>query len=95
MTGQGGGGSDIDAEEDLWFLPGPMEEDDLPPGAPPLPRASRELLFDPADWRAAQNSLSGGLARLTQVFGELDARLRGAPPGLQLRLALREASDLS
>jgi len=82
-------------EEDLWFLPGPMEEDHLPPGAPPLPQASRDRLFDPQDWLQAQNALSGELARLTQIFGELDLRLRDAPPGMHLRLALREASDLS
>ena len=39
--------------------------------------------------------MSGDLARLTQIFGELDLRLRDAPAGLALRLALREASDLS
>lgn len=83
-------------EEDLWFLPGPQdEEDDLPPGAPPLPRAFKANLFDPAEWQRAQNSLSGDLARLTQIFGELDVRLRDAPMGVRQRLALREASDLS
>lgn len=95
MTGQGGGGSDRKEEEDLWFLPGPLEEDNLPPGAPPLPRTAQKNLFDPAEWRAAQNSVSGELAHLAQAFGELDVRLRDAPPGLHLRLALREASDLS
>ncbi|PZX36925.1 Fic family protein [Roseinatronobacter thiooxidans] len=86
---------DDSLEDDLWFLPGPDEEDDLPPGAPPLPRAPKTNLFDPAEWRQAQNSLSGDLARLTQIFGELDVRLRDAPKGVHLRLALREASDLS
>lgn len=81
-------------EEDLWFLPGPLD-DAAPPGAPPLPFADRRALFDPADWRAAQDALSGDLARLTQVFGELDTRLRGAAPGVRQRLALREAADLS
>lgn len=84
------------AEADLWFLPGPdPEADDLPPGAPPLPRARRAPLFDPAPWRAAQDSLSADLARLTQVFGELDSRLRGAGEGLLQSLALREVADLS
>ena len=30
MIGQGGSGSNIAEEDDLWFLPDPAEEDDLP-----------------------------------------------------------------
>jgi len=83
-------------EDDLWFLPGPDPEAyDLPPGAPPLPVADRRALVDPTDWQAAQDALSGDLARLAQVFGELDLRLRGAGAGARHRLALREAADLS
>ena len=82
------------SDEDLWFLPGPMD-DDLPPGAPPLPVADRRVLFDPEDWRRVQDGLSADLARLTQLFGELDVRLRSAPEGLRHRLALAEAADLS
>jgi len=81
-------------DEDLWFLPGPVE-DDLPPGAPPLPMAPRKALFDLAQWTAAQAALSVELARLALVFGELDARLRLAPNGARHALALREAADLS
>lgn len=87
-----------DDEDDLWFLPGPMD-DALPPGAPPLPVADTRPLFDPAEWRAAQDALSGDLARLALVFGELDARLRGLPgpvrDGVRLRLALTEATDIA
>ena len=83
-------------EDDLWFLPGPMEEEeDLPPGAAPLPRASRRALFDMAEWRAAQDRASGELATLAQLYGELDLRLRVGSKGLVQRLALREAADLS
>ena len=82
------------SEDDLWFLPGPLD-DAAPPGAPPLPQADRRALFDPTEWRAAQDALSGDLARLTQGVGELDSRLRGAAPGVRQRLALREATDLS
>ena len=85
-----------DDETDLWFLPGPMEdEDDQPPGASPLPAAPRRPLFDIAEWQAAQNHSAGDLAALTQLFGELDLRLRIGPRGLGQRLALREATDLS
>lgn len=83
-------------EDDLWFLPGPdEEEEDIPPGAAPLPRANRQSLFEPSEWRAAQDTLSAELARLTQIFGELDLRLRGAGAGQRQRIALREATDLS
>lgn len=84
------------SDEDLWFLPGPEAcEEDVPPGAAPLPRANRTLLFDPRDWRAAQDALSDDLARLTLIFGELDQRVRQAGPGARQRLALREVADLS
>ncbi len=83
-------------EEELWFLPGPdLEEDDIPPGAPPLPRADRRPLVDLRAWRRAEAELAGALAHVALLFGELDARLRDAPAGLGQRLALREAADLS
>lgn len=86
-------------DDDLWFLPGPSgdnpSEDDLPTGAPPLPFAARGSLFDMVAWQRAQDGLARPLADVAQVFGELDARLRLAPPGAQAALALREAADLS
>jgi len=91
-----GGEEDGTPEEDLWFLPGPdLDEEDVPPGAPPLPRADRRPLFDVRAWRRAEQGAAGDLARVALLFGELDARLRDAPEGLRQRLALREASDLS
>lgn len=89
-------GPQPDDAEDLWFLPGPADDgDDLPPGAPPLPYAARRVIFDMAEWQAAQDQASAGLATLCQLYGELDLRLRLGPQGLLLRLALREAADLS
>jgi len=82
-------------EEDLWFLPGPDPEEDLPPGAAPEPRAPGVPLFDPAPWAAAQAGLAVELAEVAQLFGALDQRLRLAPEGWRQRLALREVSDLS
>ena len=83
-------------EAELWFLPGPMDDEDaLPPGASPLPTAPRKALFDMDEWQAAQEHASNELAVLTQLFGELDLRLRIGPEGLGQRLALREAADLS
>lgn len=80
-------------EEDLWFLPPEDDEvrdDFLPPG----PRADRRLLFDPRDWRAAQDELSSELADLAVTFGALDERLRAGPDGWTHRLALMDVSDL-
>lgn len=83
-------------DADLWFLPGPVDgEDALPPGASPLPIAPRTALFDMDEWQTAQAHASNELAVLTQLFGELDLRLRIGPRGLCQRLALREATDLS
>ncbi|MEZ5752117.1 MAG: hypothetical protein R3D60_09150 [Paracoccaceae bacterium] len=84
-----------DDDDDLWFLPGPVEDDDLSP----LPRADSRLLFDPDEWRRAEAAQAGELAHLALLFGELDARLRMADPrqraGLNHRLALNEAADIA
>lgn len=80
-------------DADLWFLPGPREDDDLPPGA--APRNKAPPLFDPALWMAAQADLSAELAEVTALFGALDERLWAGPEGWRHRLALREVSDLS
>lgn len=53
------------SEADLWFLPRPSDEPDLPPGAAPLPMADRRSLFDLAEWQAAQAAQSGDLVRMT------------------------------
>ena len=80
------------SEDDLWFLPGPMEvePDDLQPG----PRADRAPLFDPRLWQAAQDRHSGELAELAALFGALDERLRSGPQGWRHSLALIEVADL-
>ncbi|MGL4280439.1 MAG: hypothetical protein ACRCS0_08740, partial [Albidovulum sp.] len=84
------------SEADLWFLPDAeaTEADLLPPG----PRAGAARLFDPGEWRAAQDGLSGELAELAALFGALDERLRSAPEaqaqGWRQRLALLEVADL-
>ena len=81
------------SEDDLWFLPGPMEEepDHLPPG----PRAeSRETeVLD--DWRLAEAGNAARLARVAGRIGALDERLKRGPEGWRHRLALIEAVDLS
>ena len=68
--------------EDLWFLPGPVDE---APSAPPGLR----------DWQQAEGQLAGSLARAAAAFGALDERLRHVPAGLRHRLALREVSAMT
>ncbi|WP_263828754.1 hypothetical protein [Ruegeria aquimaris] len=85
--------SDPVAEEDLWFLPGP-EDDDAQDPLIPAPRARPRLLFDPADWRSAQAGYSNELADLAFQFGALEERLRAGPAEWTHRLALLEVADL-
>ncbi len=86
----------VDAD-DLWFLPGDTDAGGLEL-LPPGPRRDRGRLFDPVEWRAAQDALSGPLADLAVTFGALDERLRSGPPeacaGWRQRLALLEVADL-
>lgn len=94
-TGQGPYDPDPVAEQDLWFLPGPAEDDPEGGVLPPLPRADRRLLFDIAAWTAAEAAQAVQLARVAALFGALDERLRAAPEGWRQRLALREVFALS
>ena len=85
--------SDAEDDADLWFLPGPMEDepDYLPPGPPPEAKES-----DVVDaWRAAEAGQAAQLARVSARLGILDERLRRGPAGWRQRLALIEAADLS
>lgn len=89
---------DLEASEgkddaDLWFLPGPIEDepDYLPPG--PAPEAKESDVVDA--WRAAEAGQAAQLARAASRLGILDERLRRGPAGWRHRLALIEASDLS
>lgn len=81
------------SESDLWFLPGPIEEepDDLPPG----PRAELRESEVLDDWRKAEAGHAARLARVAGRFGALDERLKRGPEGWRHRLALIEAANLS
>ncbi|KNG91972.1 hypothetical protein ATO11_19930 [Pseudaestuariivita atlantica] len=83
----------ITIEEDLWFLPGPLEEepDDLPPG----PRAEPPETAVVDDWAKAEGLHAARLARVAGRLGALDDRLLRGPEGWRHRLALIEAADLS
>jgi len=82
-------------EGDLWFLPGPDPDDDRDPFAPPLPRAPRQALFDPAEWRAAEAALAQPLADLELDLGRLVERVETMGPHTCERLAQAEAAALS
>ncbi len=81
------------SEDDLWFLPGPMEvePDYLPPG----PRAELRETAVVDDWRKAEAGNAARLARVAGRIGALDDRLHRGPEGWRHRLALMEAADLS
>lgn len=81
------------SEDDLWFLPGPMDDEpnDLQPGPRAEPRETAAL----DDWRKAEAGHAARLARAAGRFGALDERLRRGPEGWRHRLALIEAADLS
>ncbi|WP_306045172.1 hypothetical protein [Nioella sp. MMSF_3534] len=80
-------------EEDLWFLPGPLEEepDDLPPGRRAEPPDTAVI----KDWAKAEGFHAARLARVAGRLGALDDRLLRGPEGWRHRLALVEAADLS
>ena len=80
-------------EEDLWFMPGPLEEepDDLPPG----PRAEPPDTAVIDDWAKAEGAHAARLAGVAGRLGALDDRLLRGPEGWQYRLALIKAADLS
>ena len=81
------------SDGDLWFLPGPIEEepDDLSPG----PRAEPHETAVLDDWRKAEARYAARLARVAGRLGALDDRLKRGPEGWRHRLALIEAADLS
>jgi hypothetical protein len=74
------------AEEDLWFLPAPLE-DEAPYAL--LPSGGSD------EWAQAQAALAGPLARLALQVGALDAHLSLAGDGMRHRLALLEVAELS
>jgi len=78
------------SEDDLWFLPGPMEEepDYLPPGPRAEPRETEVV----NDWVQAEAGCAARLARVAGRLGALDDRLRRGPGGWRHRLALIEAA---
>ena len=81
------------SEDDLWFLPGPAEEE--PDYLPPGPRAEPKENEVCGDWQRAEASCAARLARVAGRLGALDDRLRRGPEGWRHRLALIESAELS
>jgi hypothetical protein len=81
------------ADDDLWFLPGPMDQE--PDYLPPGPRAEPHETSIIADWVQAEAGLAARLGQVAGRLGALDDRLRRGPEGWRHRLALVEAADLS
>lgn len=81
------------SEDDLWFLPAPIDEepDNLPSG----PQAELREVAALDDWRKAEAGHAARLARVAGRLGALDDRLKRGPKGWGHRLALIEAADLS
>lgn len=81
------------SDDDLWFLPGPIEEE--PNYLPPGPRAESHETAVLEDWKKAEASNAARLAKVACRLGALDDRLRRGPEGWRHRLALIEAANLS
>ena len=81
------------SQDDLWFLPGQMEED--PQYLPPGPRAEPRETEVVDNWALAEAGCAARLARAAARLGALDDRLLRGPQGWRHRLALIEAADLS
>ena len=86
-------GLDRTSEDDLWFLPGPMEEElDYLPPSPQADQLKTSIIID---WAKAEADLAVRLARVAGRLGALDDRLLRGPEGWRHRLALIEAANLS
>jgi hypothetical protein len=68
---------ELASEDDLWFLPGPMdvEPDYLPRG--PRAEPSETAVLD--DWQSAEAGNAARLGRVAGRIGALDERLKRGP----------------
>jgi hypothetical protein len=86
-------GDEETSEDELWFLPGPMEDepDRLASGLPTKPRETGIV----EDWARAEAGCAARLARVAGRLGALNDRLLRGPEGWRRRLAVIEAAHLS
>ncbi len=85
-------GDTEDEDEDLWFLPGPIEEEawDMPG-----PKADRETAIDLRPWAKAEGEQGQALAAAAAAFAALSERLSQMGQGAARRIALLEMAELS
>lgn len=76
-------------EEDLWFLPAPLDDSDA--SEPPWPQADHSDPLGPVAWRAAEARLGRELADAAAAFARLDERLSHVAEA-HTRLAVMAAS---
>lgn len=87
--------ADLDtAGDSLWFLPGPVADEEQEISRSPLPAASRRTLLDIGAWRAAEAGLVRELGDLALNTGRLLERVQGMGPGAGERLAHAEAAAI-
>jgi hypothetical protein len=77
-------------EDDLWFLPGPIE--DAEDGGLPWPVAAREGSLDPVAWQAGERAQLQGLVAAVQAAARFSERLAHAPDGVSERFAVGSVS---
>ncbi|WP_022705037.1 hypothetical protein [Pseudorhodobacter ferrugineus] len=77
-------------DEDLWFLPGPSDDD----FGTPFKAPDQRLLIDPSHWQKAESTLAPQLARAAAALATLDEHCRQLGPGAGERLALIEVEAM-
>lgn len=80
------------SDEDLWFLPEAVAEEDLLPPGPHTWPSDPDVI---EDWEEAQSLHAARLAHVAARIGALDDRMKRGPQGWRHRLALIEVAGLS
>ncbi|WP_461404244.1 helix-turn-helix domain-containing protein [Falsiruegeria mediterranea] len=78
------------SDEDLWFLPGPPDEDDA--SDTPWPIAPRSMSLDPTVWLEAERAQYRALLATAQAVERYAERLRHFPQQVKERFALATVS---
>ncbi|SLN73484.1 HTH DNA binding domain protein [Falsiruegeria litorea R37] len=79
-----------DDDDDLWFLPGPPDEEDS--ATAPWPIAPRPMSLDPAVWIEAERGRYRALIATVQAVERYAERLRHFPSQVKERFALATVS---
>jgi hypothetical protein len=74
---------EVASEEDLWLLPGPVEEE--PDYLPPGPRAEPPDISVIDEWAKAEGAHAARLARVAGRLGALEDQLRRGPEGWRFK----------